>query len=50
MFVRNYLNKIVSIDQDAYSSEKQFYIDLWKIKFNIDISKNIKEFNIIDYL
>ena len=50
MFVRNYMNNIVSINFDAYSSEKHFYIDLWKIKYNIDISNNIKEFNIIDYL
>ena len=48
MYVRNYMNKIVKIDPDAFSSEKQFYIALWKIKYNITI--DVKKINTNDQL
>ena len=50
MFVCNYINQIVKINRNDYSSEKQFYIALWKIKYNINIAKNTEKFNIIDYI
>ena len=50
MYVRNYMNKIVKIDQDALSSEKQFYIALWKIKYNINLYENVPTFNITNFI
>lgn len=50
MFVRSYNNKIIEINRNDYSSEKKFYIALWKIKYNADISKNSKKFNILNYI
>lgn len=50
MFVRNYMNTIVEINRNEYTSEKQFYIALWKIKYNINIAKNVRKFDIIDYI
>lgn len=50
MFVRSYKNKIIEININDYSSEKKFYIALWKIKYNVDISKNSKKFDILQYI
>ena len=40
MYLRNYKGKIVLINEKKYTSEKELYILIWKIKYNIDISKN----------
>ena len=45
MFVRNFEGKIIKIKQDNFLNEKEFYCTLWKIKYNIDISKPTKSFN-----
>jgi|TARA_B110000858_G_C17807349_1_gene478792 hypothetical protein len=50
MYVKNYMNKIVKIDRDAFASEKQFYIALWKIKYNINLTENVPKFNIINFI
>jgi hypothetical protein len=39
MWIRNYKGKIVFIDISKYKNEKVFYNTLWKIKYNIDVSK-----------
>jgi 2-hydroxy-3-keto-5-methylthiopentenyl-1-phosphate phosphatase len=45
MFVRNFDGHITQIDKDAFLNDKEFYRYLWKIKFNIDLSKQTKSFN-----
>lgn len=45
MFVRNFDGHITQIDKDAFLNDKEFYHYLWKIKFNIDLSKQTKSFN-----
>jgi hypothetical protein len=35
MLIRNYQGKLVHFNIDKYSNEKDMYIDLWKIIYNI---------------
>lgn len=50
MIVRNYKGKLVVIDETKFSSERELYITLWKIKYNIDIAKKNDIQDILDYV
>ena len=50
MIVRNYKGKLVVIDETKFSSERELYITLWKIKYNIDIAKKYEIQDILDYV
>jgi|TARA_R110002074_G_scaffold346187_1_gene516539 hypothetical protein len=50
MYLRNYKGKIVLIDEKKYSNERDFYIDIWKIKFNINIAKKTYINDILNYI
>jgi hypothetical protein len=52
MYVRNYLGEIVEVDVDQYPDERQLYVALWKIKYNINLLEQLPPFNeqIIDYI
>jgi len=50
MYVRNYKGKIIFLDENKYTNEKDFYIALWKIKYNINIAKTYDINSIIDYV
>jgi len=45
MFLRNSTYKIVAIDPEQFLNEKEFYRYIWKIMFNIDMSKEETSFN-----
>ena len=45
MLIRDYKGAFINILQSEFLNEKEFYIALWKIKFNIDLSKQEKSFN-----
>ena len=44
MYIRDYKGNLVFFDITKYKNEKQLYKALWKIKFNINIKKDI-DFN-----
>jgi|TARA_Y200000002_G_scaffold369898_1_gene364634 hypothetical protein len=50
MYVRNKEGKIVCIKRDKYSNDRDFYIDLWRIKYGIKIAKQNDINNLIDYV
>ena len=50
MYVRNKSGKLVYIEREKYSNDKDFYIDLWRIKYGIKIAKQNDINNIIDYV
>lgn len=50
MHLRNYKGKIVYINEKNYPSEKLLYIQIWKIKYNLDIAKKTSLNNIFDYV
>lgn len=52
MLIRDYKGAFIQIDQNDFLNEKEFYIKLWKIKFNIDLAKQEKSFNdaLINYV
>tara|TARA_X000000368_G_scaffold373966_1_gene325319 strand:+ start:1423 stop:1596 length:174 start_codon:yes stop_codon:yes gene_type:complete len=50
MYLRNYKGKIVLIDEKKYSNERDFYIDVWKIKYNINIAKKTNINDILNYI
>lgn len=50
MWVRNYKGKLVFLDENKYGSEREFYITLWKTKYNIDIAKKEDIEDILDYV
>ena len=50
MYLRNYKGKIVLIDEKKYSNERHFYIDVWKIKYNINIAKKTSINDILNYI
>ena len=51
MYLRNYKGKIVLINEKKYTSEKELYILIWKIKYNIDISKNTENIkSLLEYV
>lgn len=50
MHLRNYKGKIVYINENNYPSEKLLYIQIWKIKYNLDIAKKYDLNNIFNYV
>ena len=50
MYLRNYKGKIVFIDEKKYGSERELYIAIWKIRFNIDIAKTEDSNYILKYV
>ena len=42
MWIRNYEGNLVYFDITKYHNEKDLYIKLWKIKYNIDLDKSNK--------
>ena len=50
MHLRNYKGKIVYINEKNYPSEKLLYIQIWKIKYNLDIAKKTSLNDIFDYV
>lgn len=45
MFIRDSNMKMIKLNINSYTTEKQFYVALWKIKYNIYFSEK-KSFNI----
>ena len=43
MLIRNYRGKFVEFNSKAYSNERDMYLELWKIKYNITI--DVKKIN-----
>ena len=41
MHIRNFKGKIVYINEKNYSSERDLYIYIWKVKYNINIAKKV---------
>ena len=50
MYLRNYKGKIVYINEKNYPNERDLYIDIWKIKYNINIAKNFNLDHILNYV
>ena len=50
MYLRNFKGKLVYLDETKYVSEKELYIKIWKIKYNINIAKSEQVDNIIKYV
>ena len=50
MYLRNYKGKIVFLDEKKYNNERDFYIAVWKIKYNINIAKKHSIDDILDYI
>ena len=50
MYVRNKQGKLVQIKRDKYSNDRDFYIDLWRIKYGIKIAKQNNINSLIDYV
>ena len=50
MYLRNYKGKLVFLDEKKYVSEKELYIAIWTIKYNINIAKNNDIDSILDYV
>jgi len=40
MYILNYKNEVVFFNKDKYAFEYDMYIDLWKIKYDIDLCLN----------
>jgi hypothetical protein len=50
MYLRNYKGKLVLIDEQKYTNERDLYIAIWKIKYNVDIAKTTDINNLLDYV
>ena len=50
MYLRNYKGKIVLLDEKKYTNEKDLYIAIWKIKYNLDIAKPNDINNLLEYV
>ena len=50
MYMRNYKGKIVLLDEKKYTNERDLYIAIWNIKYNIDIAKTNDITNILEYV
>ena len=50
MYVRNKSGKLVFISREKYSNDRDFYINLWRIKYGIKIAKQNDINNLIDYV
>ena len=46
----DYKGKLVLLDHKKYTNERDLYIAIWKIKYNIDIAKTTDINNILDYV
>tara|TARA_A100001011_G_scaffold399267_2_gene507093 strand:+ start:955 stop:1131 length:177 start_codon:yes stop_codon:yes gene_type:complete len=42
MYIRNSEGKIVFLDMSKIKSNKELYCNIWKIKYNIDLTKHNK--------
>jgi len=45
MWIRNHEGKLIDFDISKYNNEKDLYLTLWKIKYNINIKTTKTEFN-----
>ena len=50
MYLRNYKGKIVFIDENKYPSERELYIVIWKIRYNINIAKSYDSQSLLEYV
>jgi len=50
MYLRNYKGKLVLLDEKKYTNERDLYIAIWNIKYNIDIAKTNDITNILEYV
>ena len=50
MYLRNYKGKLVLLDEKKYTNERDLYIAIWKIKYNIDIAKITDINNLLSYV
>jgi len=50
MYVRNKSGKLVYIKKERYSNNRDFYIDLWRIKYGMKIAKQNDINNLIEYV
>ena len=51
MYVRNWKGNIVFIDKEEFNNDYDFYLKLWKIKYNIKLKKKTTDINdIIKYV
>ena len=50
MYLRNHKGKIVFLDEKKYTNEKDLYIAIWKIKYNLDIAKPNDINNLLEYV
>tara|TARA_B000000477_G_scaffold120286_1_gene121581 strand:+ start:393 stop:566 length:174 start_codon:yes stop_codon:yes gene_type:complete len=50
MYVRNKSGKLVYIKKESYNNDRDFYIDLWRIKYGMKIAKQNDIDNLINYV
>jgi len=50
MYLRNRKGKLVLLDEKKYTNERDLYIAIWKIKYNVDIAKTTDINNLLDYV
>ena len=50
MYIRNFRGKLEFIDEKKFATEREFYIAIWKIKYNVDIAKNQGLEKILDFV
>jgi hypothetical protein len=50
MYLRNHKGKIVFLDHKKYTNERDLYIAIWKIKYNVDIAKTTDINNLLSYV
>lgn len=50
MYVRNKSGKLVYIKKESYNNDRDFYIDLWRIKYGMKIAKQNDIYNLINYV
>jgi len=50
MYVRNKSGKLVYIKRKNYNNDRDFFIDLWRIKYGMKIAKQNDIDNLIKYV
>ena len=50
MYLRNYKGKLVYIDDKKYTNERDLYIAIWKIRYNVNIAKTTDINNLLSYI
>ena len=50
MYIRNFRGKLEFIDEKKFATERELYIAIWKIKYNVDIAKNQDLDKILDFI